>query len=62
MLFNMKLFTNREVILISTRLLLTLSHPYDVLFLHFQLSGIFIFILLNCMIEESHSRYALSIA
>lgn len=61
MLFNMKLFTNREVILISTRLLLTLSHPY-VLFLHSQLSGIFIFILLNCMIEESHSRYALSIA
>lgn len=44
MLFNIKQYTNKEFILISTRLLLTVSSYIYVLFLHTQLSGIFIFI------------------
>lgn len=44
MLFNIKQYTNKEFILISTRLLLTVSSFIYVLFLHTQLSGIFIFI------------------
>lgn len=44
MLFNIKQYTNKEFILISTQLLLTVSSYIYVLFLHTQLSGIFIFI------------------
>lgn len=61
MLFNIKQYTNKEFILISTHCLILYLCAFSA---HSVVRNIYFYLqcLLNCMIEESHSRYASSIA
>lgn len=61
MLFNIKQYTNKEFILISTHCLILYLCAFSA---YSVVRNIYFYLqcLLNCMIEESHSRYASSIA